>query len=295
MSRVEIRKKFDEIVAFAEVEKFLDTPVKRFSSGMYMRLAFAVAAHLEPEILIVDEVLSVGDAEFQKKCLGRMQNVAQDEGRTVLFVSHNLQAIRQLCERVVLLRQGQVAFTGEPHIGINGYLNQGTEDHSATLDLTSYPRARAPEAARLLSMRFLDEEGRPATRIAWPGSLEVEVRFRVEHPMKRLDIPMAVTHAEGLRVFSEAYSDQHGKLDLQPGEYTLRFSLPLRFFKLESYFMTIGLYDDGRHGDFVDGLPLPEVVNEAADPHTESLRWGVVRVPVEWSPVQSASLTQTCP
>src|ERR1035437_2014765 len=296
MSGAEIRKKFDEIVAFAEVEKFLDTPVKRYSSGMYMRLAFAVAAHLEPEILIVDEVLSVGDAEFQKKCLGRMQNVAQDEGRTVLFVSHNLQAIRQLCERVVLLKQGQVAFVGEPHLGIDGYLNQSAEDHSATLDLTSYPRARPPEGARLLSLRFLDEQGRPASRIALPGSLVVEVRFRADQPLKRLDVPMAVTHMEGLPVFSETYADQHGKLNLEPGEYLLRFSVPLRFFKLESYFLGICLFVDGRQGDFVDGLPLPVFVNQNADPHTESQRWGVVRIPVEWSevqPVRPALATQT--
>src|SRR6266704_1257028 len=107
MSRAEIRKKFDEIVAFAEVEKFLDTPVKRYSSGMYVRLAFAVAAHLEPEILIVDEVLAVGDAEFQKKCLGKMQEVSEKEGRTVLFVSHNMSAIRSLCDRGVLVERGR--------------------------------------------------------------------------------------------------------------------------------------------------------------------------------------------
>ena len=108
MSRVEIKKKFDEIVAFAEIEKFLDTPVKRYSSGMYVRLAFAVAAHLEPEILIVDEVLAVGDAQFQKKCLGKMEDVSK-EGRTVIFVSHNMDAIERLCDRVVLLKSGQVA------------------------------------------------------------------------------------------------------------------------------------------------------------------------------------------
>jgi lipopolysaccharide transport system ATP-binding protein len=108
MSRVEIRRKFDEIVAFAEVERFLDTPVKRYSSGMYVRLAFAVAAHLEPEILIVDEVLAVGDIAFQKKCLGKMQDVARGQGRTVLFVSHNLSAVQTLCSRVVRLQDGRV-------------------------------------------------------------------------------------------------------------------------------------------------------------------------------------------
>jgi energy-coupling factor transporter ATP-binding protein EcfA2 len=108
MHRHEIKAKFDEIVAFAEVERFLDTPVKRYSSGMYVRLAFAVAAHLEPEILIVDEVLAVGDAEFQKKCLGKMRQVSVGEGRTVLFVSHNLDAVRQLCTHGLLLRSGRV-------------------------------------------------------------------------------------------------------------------------------------------------------------------------------------------
>jgi lipopolysaccharide transport system ATP-binding protein len=106
MTRAEIRRKFDEIVAFAEIEKFLDTPVKRYSSGMYVRLAFAVAAHLDPEILLVDEVLAVGDAEFQKKCLGKMEDVAAKEGRTVIFVSHNIDAICHLCSRCILLRQG---------------------------------------------------------------------------------------------------------------------------------------------------------------------------------------------
>src|ERR1700736_125365 len=112
MTRAEIQRKFDEIIDFAEVEKFLDTPVKRYSSGMYVRLAFAVAAHLEPEILVVDEVLAVGDAEFQKKCLGRMNDVAH-EGRTVLFVSHNMQAVRRLCERALLLEDGKLVKEGD--------------------------------------------------------------------------------------------------------------------------------------------------------------------------------------
>jgi lipopolysaccharide transport system ATP-binding protein len=121
MSRAEIKRKFDEIVAFAEVEKFLDTPVKRYSSGMYVRLAFAVAAHLEPEILIVDEVLAVGDAEFQKKCLGKMESVSRGEGRTVLFVSHNMAAVRQLCTKGIVLRSGRVEFLGSANSAIESY------------------------------------------------------------------------------------------------------------------------------------------------------------------------------
>ena len=113
MTKDEIKRKFDEIVAFAEVEKFIDTPVKRYSSGMYVRLAFAVAAHLEPEILILDEVLAVGDADFQKKCLGKMQDVAE-HGRTVLFVSHNMTSVRALCSRVILIDKGMVVMDGQP-------------------------------------------------------------------------------------------------------------------------------------------------------------------------------------
>lgn len=136
MSRAEIRRKFDEIVAFAEIEKFLDTPVKRYSSGMYVRLAFAVAAHLEPEILIVDEVLAVGDADFQKKCLGKMQDVA-GEGRTVLFVSHNMGAINALCSRGILLSSGQVQFDGAVYAASEYYVANAGQ-------LTRFQRANAP-------------------------------------------------------------------------------------------------------------------------------------------------------
>ncbi len=121
MSRAEIRRKFDEIVAFAETEKFLDTPVKRYSSGMYVRLAFAVAAHLEPDILVVDEVLAVGDAEFQKKCLGKMDEVSRREGRTVLFVSHNAAAVRHLCNNAIVLDQGRAVFSGGAHTALDFY------------------------------------------------------------------------------------------------------------------------------------------------------------------------------
>ena len=138
MTRVEVRSKFDEIVSFAEVERFLDTPVKRYSSGMYVRLAFAVAAHLEPEILIVDEVLAVGDFQFQKKCLGKMQEVAHDKGRTVLFVSHNMGVIQSLCPRTVLLNHGQVAKNGLTHEVVAEHLassiNAGKQPANRRLD-----------------------------------------------------------------------------------------------------------------------------------------------------------------
>src|SRR5206468_12873119 len=122
MTKAEIRKKFDEIVDFAGVERYMDTPVKRYSSGMQVRLAFAVAAHLQPEILLVDEVLAVGDAEFQKKCLGKMQSVTQEEGRTILFVSHNVPAVRSLCPRALLLDRGRLVYDGETDGAFARYL-----------------------------------------------------------------------------------------------------------------------------------------------------------------------------
>jgi lipopolysaccharide transport system ATP-binding protein len=146
MTRREITKKFDEIVAFAEVEKFLDTPVRHYSSGMYVRLAFAVAAHLEPEILIIDEVLAVGDAQFQKKCLGKMQEVSQRDGRTVLFVSHNMAAVSTLTQRVILLRQGAVAYTGAPAEGINLYMSN---DSKVDAVYQAEPSPREPRTTRV--------------------------------------------------------------------------------------------------------------------------------------------------
>lgn len=130
MTRTEVKLKFDEIVAFSGIEKFIDTPVKRYSSGMYVRLAFAVAAHLEPEILIIDEVLAVGDAEFQKKCLGKMKDVSSNEGRTVLFVSHNISAIKQLCSKGILLQEGKMLISGTVAEATNAYLKISSQTSS---------------------------------------------------------------------------------------------------------------------------------------------------------------------
>jgi lipopolysaccharide transport system ATP-binding protein len=146
MNRREIDRKFDEIVDFAEVEKFIDTPVKRYSSGMYVRLAFAVAAHLEPEILLVDEVLAVGDAEFQKKCLGKIGEVAT-EGRTVLFVSHNMNAVETLCSRAVLIQQGSLSQIGKTREAISSYLSEALSSANGFFDCVKHPLRRTKNGA----------------------------------------------------------------------------------------------------------------------------------------------------
>lgn len=156
MSKAEIKKKFDEIVAFAEVERFLDTPVKRYSSGMYVRLAFAVAAHLDPEILVVDEVLAVGDIAFQKKCLGKMGEVATKEGRTVLFVSHNMQAVQELCQRAILLERGNVVLDSHTQRVVSSYLQKWHENLKPHYKRLCQVKIPSSQKACLLEAELLD-------------------------------------------------------------------------------------------------------------------------------------------
>jgi len=168
MKRAEIERKFDEIVAFSEIERFLDTPVKRYSSGMYVRLAFAVAAHLEPEILVVDEVLAVGDAEFQKKCLGKMGAVAK-EGRTVLFVSHNTSAIKSLCQRGIMLLHGNLVFDGSANDAVNHYvLSTRSEDQNEqpTRDVLDFPRTSGTGLAKISKVSITNNDGLFASSFA---------------------------------------------------------------------------------------------------------------------------------
>ncbi len=185
MTKAEITRKFDEIVAFSEVGKFLDTPVKRYSSGMYMRLAFAVAAHLEPEILIVDEVLAVGDAAFQKKCLGKMQEVSRSHGRTVLFVSHNMSAVQQLTTRSIMLEKGTVKFFGSTEQAVEIYSSTAGAEAATFFDVDQVPRKlKMSGAIRLVHFRFdrvtpYFEAGEDFSFCAKVRALEDMPQFRV--------------------------------------------------------------------------------------------------------------------
>jgi len=210
LRRAEIRARFDEIVAFAELDRFLDTPVKRYSSGMYVRLAFAVAAHLEPEILIVDEVLAVGDAAFQRKCLGRMGEVA-GRGRTVLFVSHNMTAARNLCTRAVWLDAGRLVRDGEPAAVIQAYLGRHADaDVRPEMDLRDWPIRRGAGGARLLRARLLDAGGRVCGRFTRLGPLTLELEFE-SRTGDELNLSAAITTSEdGLKVLQLAHQDSPG-------------------------------------------------------------------------------------
>jgi homopolymeric O-antigen transport system ATP-binding protein len=197
MRRVEIERKFDEIVAFSEVEQFIDTPVKRYSSGMYLRLAFAVAAHLEPEILLVDEVLAVGDAEFQKKCLGKMGDVAQ-EGRTVIFVSHNMPAVQALCTRAILLRNGSVAIDGSTGDVLREYLGHllATAAHA----FEDNPDRRGDGTIRFTGARVLDADGRPVERLVAGTPMTLELTYENRIGAERADLMLAIVNHLGVTV-----------------------------------------------------------------------------------------------
>jgi lipopolysaccharide transport system ATP-binding protein len=202
MTREEINRKFDEIVDFAEVEKFIDTPVKHYSSGMGLRLGFAVAAHLEPEILVVDEVLAVGDAQFQKKCLGKMSDVAR-EGRTVLFVSHNMAAVESLCGRVIRLNEGSISDDGSPHEVISKYLNSMlTESVHRVWD----DRETAPgnEKVRIHRATVRPTDGQPGDIISMLTPLTVEYEYWNLRPRALLNLSLHVFNEKGVMVFNTA-------------------------------------------------------------------------------------------
>lgn len=191
MSKSEIQKKFDEIVAFSEVEKFLDTPVKRYSSGMYVRLAFAVAAHLEPEILIVDEVLAVGDAEFQRKCLGKMKDVS-GEGRTVLFVSHNMAAIQNLCSKAILLSGGKVEMAGETNKVISGYLSTGNATNA--IPVNHRTDRQGDGRLKFTGVSFIDSRSeKPISEIQSGSDIKIRLHIEKKSPvLKDVAITMGI-------------------------------------------------------------------------------------------------------
>src|SRR4028119_1244319 len=194
MSRAEIKQKFDEIVAFAEVEQFLDTPVKHYSSGMYVRLAFAVAAHLEPEILIVDEVLAVGDSQFQKKCLGKMQTVAS-EGRTVIFVSHQMAAINNLCSSCIVLKSGELEFYGNTEQGIRHYLEPCVQSDKKVTDLQTFRPSWAKSLIK--SAKILDSKGQEQTNFPLGTDIMIEMTFDTEKDtsLKSPAMGVVINHA----------------------------------------------------------------------------------------------------
>jgi lipopolysaccharide transport system ATP-binding protein len=240
MSRAEIKHSFDEIVAFAEVEKFLDTPVKRYSSGMYVRLAFAVAAHLRPEILVIDEVLAVGDAAFQKKCLGKMQDVASG-GRTVLFVSHNMAAVTRLCSRGLLLREGRVVADGRIDHVVSEYIRGGAGDTPVSVDFEAAGKRVGSAYARLLAAR-VRAEGMESAVIDIRRPISVDIDYEVLQQRFAIQPNIHVYNEEGVCVFitNDSYAVENREARL-PGRYRATVALPGNFLSEGMFSVDIAL------------------------------------------------------
>jgi lipopolysaccharide transport system ATP-binding protein len=246
MRRSEIIAKFDEIVAFAEVERFIDTPVKHYSSGMGLKLGFAVAAHLEPEILVVDEVLAVGDAAFQKKCLGKMGDVAR-QGRTVLFVSHNMAAVRSLCTRGLLLDQGRVAMVGSVESVVGEYLGASVGAISQRVwdDESTAP---GDDRARLRAVRITSVDGRAIEHASLSEPLALEVEYQVHEPDLIVNLSLSVYTQEGVCAFvttnvtdEEFYAKPHA-----PGRYRSRGIVPANYLNEGRYVLRVQLTERAR-------------------------------------------------
>jgi lipopolysaccharide transport system ATP-binding protein len=223
MKRKEIAGKLDDIVDFAGIDRFIDTPVKRYSSGMYVRLAFAVAAHLEPEILLVDEVLAVGDAEFQRRCLGRMQDFGQS-GRTVLFVSHNMQAIARLCERTILLSDGQIERDGASPDVVAHYLQAG-QGSGSFRDFSETNHAWSDGLARLRWIRIV-QGGQTVDTADVRRPIGIELAFTVLEPGQPLFPKIKVNSAEGEIVFNAFDTDPRWHEPVSPGDYVATAWVP---------------------------------------------------------------------
>lgn len=223
MSRAEIKRKFDEIVNFADVERFLETPVKRYSSGMYVRLAFAVAAHLEPEILVIDEVLAVGDAEFQQKCLGKMRDVAE-HGRTILFVSHNMAAVSALCHRVLLVESGTLRMQGDPGEVVMSYLSSDGSFHT-----TEWTGDEGDEFGRLQKTWIKSSD--PSGAFHTAAELEIGIEVLLKERVQGLILGFRIVSEFGADLVYSLYDDaETGPAEIhEPGRIVKRFILPKDF------------------------------------------------------------------
>lgn len=276
MSRSEIRSKFDEIVDFSGVEKFLDTPVKRYSSGMYVRLAFAVAAHLEPEILIVDEVLAVGDAEFQKKCLGKMEDVSKGEGRTVLFVSHNMAAISSLCNNAILLAQGQLIKYGDCRSVMEEYVN-----NSITGDSIWQRKTPLNPIASFLTAAIVDEKGNRTNTVSNSKPFFFYLELEVNQAGFDGTFALEVQGISGDSIFcthdfdlgtsfskKEKYKVQIAiPTILRTGNYIVTLGANTRGFTTLEYFQKVMTFE------YIDEINQGQIAN----------RPGAVFMPLEWN------------
>ena len=288
MTKKEISRKFDEIVDFAGVEKYIDTPVKRYSSGMYVRLAFAVAAFLEPEILIVDEVLAVGDAEFQKKCIGRMKDVSINDGRTVIFVSHNMTAIQSLCNKTIMLEKGMVKKVGETNDIISYYLNAYANTSSSK---TWVPNEAPGNAnARLLSVKLTDKDGNGVSTTYLEDELYMDVVYECLIPDTKLNISISlITEKDEYLLSSPSITDKVWACKPHPaGIFKSTVKMPDNYFNDSNYKVQVLLVKDASEViALAEDIIVIEKVDSGVNREGFFSKWhGITRPILEWKTVK---------
>jgi lipopolysaccharide transport system ATP-binding protein len=283
MSRAEIRNKFDEIVAFAEVEKFLDTPVKRYSSGMYVRLAFAVAAHLEPEILIVDEVLAVGDAQFQKKCLGKMEDVSNNEGRTVLFVSHNMSTLKALCSSMIYLKNGQMVHQGDVEYTIQQYLSENKDVIKSGSIPRDFHRKYKTGEGFFTSVMTFDLKDKPQNEFYFGEKfkivVEIEVLKEIENGL--VNILISTNSGENIALLADNKEEIYQVKNYKTGRHQIQVFVDAKFLPL-NYSITamIAHYHNGTPIDWVENVVGFKVSNVGTKKGSD-YPWGLVHGYIE--------------
>jgi len=286
MKRTEIKSKFDEIVDFAEVRKFIETPVKRYSSGMYLRLAFAVAAHLEPEILVVDEVLAVGDAEFQRKCLGKMSDVAH-EGRTVLFVSHNMSAILRLTEETIVLDKGQIVMRGPTSEAVDFYM---TSEMARSGERRWEPGDdyQTNNLFHPLAIRVLDSQGRVADRVISSEDFSVEFEYELQEEITGLRVGMYLATSRGEQVFTSFDTDNpetyERLMERRKGHYISRCRIPRDLLNGGIFILGVNASSFRIRSYFTDEHALTFTVDPTGAPGSQwaEPRRGPVRPALNW-------------
>lgn len=286
MKRQEITSKFDEIVDFSGVEQFIDTPVKRYSSGMYLRLAFSVAAHLEPEILVVDEVLAVGDAEFQRKCLGKMSDVAH-EGRTVLFVSHNMSAVLRLTDEAIVLEGGKMAYRAPTQEAVEYYMSSG---FSQTSERNWRPEDVPATAApfRPVALRVIDPRGTVSDVIRSVEPLTIEFEYELDEPIQGLRVGIYLLTIRGELVFTSFDTDSGTAYDryaTRPaGKFVSRCQIPADFFNEGQYVLGINASTFRVKRYFQDEHALTFTVDSMGAPGKQwpEVRLGTIRPRLNW-------------
>jgi len=286
MKRAEIEKKFDEIVGFSEVEKFIDTPVKRYSSGMYLRLAFAVAAHLEPDILVVDEVLAVGDAEFQRKCLGKMSDVAE-QGRTVLFVSHNMSAILRLTSETLVMEKGKIVMRAPSTEAVDYYLSSGfAETGERIWDGDEVPASAFPFVPKALRIR--NEQDLVTNSIRSTENMTIEFEYQLEAPITGLRIGFYLMSSRGEFIFTTFDTDEPQKFEeftvREPGVYLSKCSIPADTFNEGRFVIGINASTYRIRRYFQDERAIIFNIDPAGAPGMQwpEQRLGPIRPRLEW-------------